>query len=100
MQLVKGRSFFFRVWLPVFLATQFVALFAVGTLEPAGFDRCEAMPSSTTQTVQAAIAGVAVVVAVALALWRLRGWLLVAALVPTAFASFVWLILLGGSQSC
>lgn len=100
MQLVSNRAFYFRVWWPAFLIAQFVALVIVGSLEPEGFDRCTAMPSPTAQTVQAAIAGIAVVGVVLLAVWRLRCWLLVAALVPAGLAAFVWWVLLGSSRNC
>lgn len=100
MQLVNERSFLVLVWAPVFAMAQFIAFIAVLALDPAGFDACDLTASSGPRLVQAGIAGVAIAGPVALAFWRLRGWRLLAALVPVAFSALLWAWLLDGSQSC
>lgn len=100
VHLVNERSNAALIWWPVFLVTQFVAFFVVLALDPAGFDPCDPTTSAGPRPVQAVIAGVVVVGALALAVWRLRRWHLVAALVAVAFASLAWVWLLGGEPSC
>ncbi len=99
-RLVAEKSLLVRIWVPAFLSTQLVALLIVGALEPAGFDRCERMPSSGAQAAQAAVALSAVVVSAGLALWRLRGRRLVLALVPTVLVGLCWYWLLTDSPNC
>jgi hypothetical protein len=96
-RLRSGQLFHASIWWPAFLVIQYTALFVVGSLEPAGFDRCEGMPSPDAQSVQTAVASVAVAGSAALALWRLRRWHLVAALVAVVCSSLVWVWLLSGN---
>ncbi len=100
MQLLDRLRFKPWVWWPLFFGIQYLALVVVGRLEPAGFDRCEAMPSPGAQAVQVAAAGIAVVVTTGLALWRLRNLQLLPALVAILGSMVVWLWLLQDPQNC
>jgi hypothetical protein len=87
-------------WWPAFVVIQYAALAVAFVFDPAGFDRCEAVPSDGAKLAQVLVAGVAVAGSVALAIWRLRAWHLVAALLAVVVAALAWVLLLGGSQSC
>lgn len=100
MPVLNERSFLVLVWMPAFVGLQITGFAIVLALDPAGFDACDPSASSGPRPVQAGIACLAVGASVALAIWRLRGWRLLAALAPTALAVQVWLWLLGDSQSC
>jgi hypothetical protein len=83
----------------------FLQLFVWGIameLDPAGFDDCDSTYPPGPRGVQAAFAGVAVVLSLGVAVWRLRGWQLVFALLATGLVSLGWLTLLGafGEQTC
>jgi hypothetical protein len=97
-----SRSSYGQHWWPlvVIAIAHVLAVVVVFLLEPAGFDRCEASPSATAQAVQRSVAGVAVIGSAALALWRVRGWRLLAVLAPTGLAALVWALLLDDSQHC
>ncbi len=97
---MNAHSFYARIWLPVFMVTQVVALIIALIVDPGGFDSCEATASSATRAVQVAAACIATIGSGALAVWRLRGAWLILALLPIAFASLVWLWLLSPAGSC
>lgn len=80
-------------WLAVFLVLQLAALVAVLAIDPSGFDPCGPEAPGPTG-VQATIAGVALLASVVHAAWRLRGRLLLSALLCVAFAVLVWFWLL------
>lgn len=97
---VTERSRDALIWWPVFLVTEIVVFYLVLSLDPAGLDMCDPTIPPGPRDVQAAIAGGAAVVMFALAVWRLRRWHLVAALVAVALSSLVWLALLGAEPNC
>lgn len=93
------RSRLALLWWVVFLVSQLVALVAVLALDPAGFDQCDAAPAGP-RPLQASIAGVALLGALALAGRRLRGRHLVVAWAAVALSAVAWMWLLAGSQEC
>jgi hypothetical protein len=88
------------VWLPVFLVIELAGLGLALVVHGSGFDDCEpgAQPGSTA--VQVVIAVAAVALPVALAAWRVKGPLLLAALAPVAAAGGFWWLLLSSVQTC
>jgi hypothetical protein len=100
IELVNARADYVFRWWPIFAGVNLAAFVAVFWLEPAGLDSCEAVPSPDARAVQIAIAGVALAISTAVALRSFRGRLLVAALVPIALATLVWVWLLSAPGSC
>jgi membrane-bound metal-dependent hydrolase YbcI (DUF457 family) len=95
-----SQRFFKRVWLPVFAASQLAIFTVVSQLDPAGFDECDLTYAPGPRGLQKSIVAAGVVLSVALALWRVRGWRLLAAFALIALATCPWLILLGDGQNC
>jgi hypothetical protein len=88
------------LWLLAFLAINYLALAVAMGVHGAGFDDCEVAPTSGGRATMAAVAGAAVAASAALALWKVRGWALVAALGGVALAGMAWFILVFPTQSC
>lgn len=88
------------LWLVGFIVVNWVAFGLAMGVHGAGFDDCEAMPTSSDRRTMTLIAAAAVLVPVGLALWKLRRWPLMAALGGVAFSAFAWFVLLSDSQSC
>jgi len=98
---LEQRRFFWIVWVPLFLATQFIALLIVFHFNPAGFDDCDAthLPPNADERAAAAVAvGIALLVSTPVAIWRLRRRYLAVALVVSALAGTVlwWAIFAAG----
>ncbi len=94
------RRFYARVWWPLFVALQVVATTIISIIEPEGFDRCTAAPSSVEQRTQVIVAVFSLVVPLAVALWQLRWrYLLICAPVILLPALF-WLEMLRPVEPC
>lgn len=90
----RGQTQTVLVWWLVFLGSQILGFFAVLALDPAGFDSCD-QANAGPRPLQAAIAVAVVAAALVLAVARLRGWHLVAALAAVALSTLGWIWLLG-----
>jgi hypothetical protein len=88
------------LWLLAFLAINYLALGAAMGVHGAGFDDCEAGPAAGERMMMIAIAVLAVAAPAALALWKVRGWALVAALSGVALSAMAWFILVRPVQGC
>ena len=87
-------------WSALAMGLLLAGVAVVMILEPAGFDRCEAVPSAAAETIQRVAAVGTVSAAALLAIWRLRGWWRSAVLITAGLVAAGWLVLLNGSQSC
>lgn len=85
-------------WLVGFIIVNWVAFGLAMGVHGAGFDDCEAMPTSSDRRTMALIAAAAVLVPAGLALWKLRRRSLMAALGGVAVSAFAWFILVGGDN--
>lgn len=89
------------VWSLCAFLVQPVALLLMVAIDPAGLDECAAVATSVgVQRAHVAIGCLAVAVPLAIAIWRIRGWLLAAAVVQCGLYGLVWAAFLGGSQNC
>lgn len=96
----EQRRFYTRIWWPLFVTLQIVAVGVITEIEPEGFDRCTAAPSAADQRTQGIVAALSLVIPLAVALGWLHWRYLLACAAVVVLPAWFWLVMLGPGQVC